>query len=228
MTEEIKYRIIFSGRRSISLTVSPDKGVVVRAPHRTSLSSIQKFVEEKSGWIRKHLDSHDKLTRLNHGKKYIEGEKHLYLGRELVLKLRESDHESVIPGKETIEIFSLDTGDPVRIRSQIELFYRRMAKEYLTAWFNEILDIHKERRFFPVDLVIKPLKSRWGSCSNKGTITLSSELIKLDPALSEYVIIHELCHLKHHNHGREFYLLLGELVPDFRARRKVLRNYLTK
>ncbi|HPF02398.1 MAG TPA: M48 family metallopeptidase, partial [Bacteroidales bacterium] len=68
---------------------------------------------------------------------------------------------------------------------------------------------------------------RWGSCTSRGKITISSELIKLDPAYTDYVIIHELCHLKHHNHGKDFYRLLEELVPDYKALRKELKTHLT-
>ena len=68
--------------------------------------------------------------------------------------------------------------------------------------------------------------TRWGSCSRKGLITLSTELIKLPDIYIEYVIIHELCHLKHHNHGKEYYNLLSELFPDWKKVRKDLREYI--
>jgi hypothetical protein len=70
------------------------------------------------------------------------------------------------------------------------------------------------------------MKSRWGSCSKKGIITLSTELIKLPDIYIEYVIIHELCHLKHHNHGKEYYNLLSELFPAWKNVRKDLRGYI--
>ena len=66
--ENIEYKVIFTKRHSISLIVSPDKGVTVRAPYRTSLKSIEKFVREKENWIRKHLEKHSELKRINHGK----------------------------------------------------------------------------------------------------------------------------------------------------------------
>jgi predicted metal-dependent hydrolase len=70
------------------------------------------------------------------------------------------------------------------------------------------------------------MRSRWGSCSKQGKITLSTELIKLPDIFLEYVIIHELCHLKHHNHGKEYYKLLSELFPDWKIVRKGLRDYI--
>jgi predicted metal-dependent hydrolase len=69
------------------------------------------------------------------------------------------------------------------------------------------------------------MKRRWGSCSNKGKITLSSELIRLSDNYIEYVIIHELCHLRHHNHGPRFYEMLSELYPEWKTVRKEMKNY---
>jgi len=70
------------------------------------------------------------------------------------------------------------------------------------------------------------MKRRWGSCSNKGVITLSTELIKFSDLYIEYVIAHELCHLKHHNHGSQYYTLLTEVFPEWKRVRKELRKYI--
>jgi hypothetical protein len=89
-----------------------------------------------------------------------------------------------------------------------------------------VLEKHKNQMFKPTGLVIRAMRRRWGSCSNKGIITLSTELIKLPDLFIEYVIIHELCHLKHHNHGSGYYELLSELFPEWRSVRKELRRYI--
>jgi predicted metal-dependent hydrolase len=228
MNSEIKYRVIFSRRRSISLIVSPDKDVIVRAPYRTSLRSIERFVLEKSGWIIKHLEKHSALTRLNRGKKYNNGELHLFFGKEHQLKIIESVHPYVNISDGIIEIGTKDISDTLRIKALLDKSYKLKAKEYLAGRFVEITGKFKNRGFFPSGFIVKTLKSRWGSCSFHGRITLSSELIKLDPKFADYVIIHELCHLKHHNHGKEYYRMLEELVPDYKVIRKELRKYLTK
>lgn len=80
--------------------------------------------------------------------------------------------------------------------------------------------------FKPAGLIIRKMKRRWGSCSNKGIITLSTELIKLPELYIEYVILHELCHLKHHNHGSGYYKLLSELFPDYKTVRKDLKKFI--
>lgn len=228
MAGEIKYRVIFSRRRSISLIVSPDKGVIVRAPYRTSLRSIERFVFEKSGWIAKHLENHSALTRLNRGKRYNNGELHLFMGKEHQLKIRESAQPFVKISDGIIEVGTKDISETWRTKDLLDKYYRLRAQEYLAARFLEITDKFKNHGFSPAGFNVKTLKSRWGSCSFKGRITLSSELIKLDPVFADYVILHELCHLKHHNHGKEYYSLLEELAPDYKEIRKNLRQYLTK
>jgi predicted metal-dependent hydrolase len=90
---------------------------------------------------------------------------------------------------------------------------------------NEILARFDNYRFAPSAIQVKNMKRRWGSCSSGGKITINAELIKLDDIFTEYVILHELCHLYYHNHGKEYYRLLAEVFPDWKAIRKRLRLY---
>lgn len=208
--------------------MSPDKGVTVRAPYRTSLKSIEKFVREKESWIRKHLQKHSELKRINHGKKFTDGEAHLYLGKEYYLKILISPEPYVKQYDSFIEVGLNDTGNTLKIRSILRVWYILRAQECFARRFEEIINNNLRYGFLPSGFVVKPLRSRWGSCTSRGRITISSELIKLDPVFADYVIIHELCHLKHHNHGKEFYRLLEELVPEYKGTRKELRQYLTR
>ena len=226
--DELKYNIVFSRRRTISLIVSPEKGVIVRAPYRTSLKTIEKFVMEKSGWIRKNLEKHSELIRINHGKLYVDGEIHLFMGKEYYLRIRESVKPFVNQYDNYIEIGVDKINDIAKIKMLLERWYRQHAREHFVKKLNDILIRYKDFNFSPSKLAVKSLKSRWGSCTSKGRITISSELIKLDEKFTEYVIIHELCHLKHHNHGKDFYRLLEQLVPDYKAIRRELRKYLTR
>lgn len=228
MQNEIKYDVIYSDRKTISLIVSPDKGVIVRAPYRTSVATIHNFVIEKESWIRKHLEKLSGLTKLSSGKRYEDSEGHLLLGKEYRLRIVVSPEYYVRLFDETIEVGTKEPGDKVLIKAMLHRFYLRQAKIYLSNRFSELISRYSEQGFHVTGLVVKPIRSRWGSCSSRGRITLSSELVKLDPVYSDYVIIHELCHLKHHNHGKEFYRLLGELFPAYGSVRRDLRQYITK
>lgn len=225
--EELKYNVVFSGRRSVSIIISPEKGVMVRAPYRTSLKTIEKFMQEKSGWIRKHLVNNSGLTRINNGKKYTEGETHLFGGTDCKLILTKSEKQFIRKSDEIIEVGVRSTDDSEKIKVLLEKWYRLQALEILIPKVEVICNRYRDYHFNPLTISVKQLKSRWGSCSSKGKITLNAELIKLEEKFADYVIIHELCHLKYHNHGREFYRLLEELVPDYKSIRKELRKFIT-
>ena len=225
--EDIKYNVIFSRRRSISIIVRPDKSVTIRAPLRTPLKYIERFVQSKSVWIRKHLNSKPGIKLANKDKKHIDGEVFLFLGKEYKLFRIVSAEQFVKLNENLIEVGQKDPDNSDRTRYLLATWYILKAREVLTEKLREILSKYGELRFKAYGLVIRPLKSRWGSCSIKGRITLNSELIKLDPRLIDYVIIHELCHLKFHNHGPNFHKLLGELVPEYKSVRKELRKYVT-
>jgi predicted metal-dependent hydrolase len=228
LMEELKYNVIFSRRRSISIILSPDKGIIVRAPYRASLKTIDSFVQQKSGWINKHLNNYQGLTRINHNKRYSDGELHMFLGKKKILKITESARSCVSQNNDIIEVSLSETDDREKIKALLERWYREKAVEIFSRKLHEILTRYGVYNFSPSGFVIKPLKSRWGSCTSKGKITLNSGLVKLDEIFSDYVIIHELCHLRYHNHGKEYYRLLGELVPDYKSIRKELRKYITK
>jgi predicted metal-dependent hydrolase len=226
--EELKYTVILSRRRSISIILSPDKGITIRAPYRTSLRTIDSFVKQKSGWIKKHLDKYQNLTRINFEKKYADGEPHMFMGKEKILKITESASYEVNLNNGNIEVRLPEKDDREKIRFLLEKWYRQKAAEIFVQKLEEIRYRFSQYNFVPSGFVVRPLKSRWGSCSSKGKITINSGLVKLDGIFADYVIIHELCHLKHHNHSKEYYRLLTELVPDYKTIRRELRKYITK
>jgi predicted metal-dependent hydrolase len=222
----IDYKVIFSRRHTISICINPDKGVIVRAPYRASIRTIEQFVMKKSDWIKKHIDNYSELRRLNKDKKYTDGEYFLFMGKENILKINYSPKSYVNHNDNTIEVGTPDK-ESGKVKVLLEKWYSQKAREVFSGRMEEILKKYRDYYFAPRKLIVKTLKSRWGSCTSKGKITLSSELIKLDEIYIEYVIIHELCHLKFHNHGKEFYKLLGELIPAYKTIRKELRKYFT-
>lgn len=224
--ENLKYKVIYSSRRTLSICISPDNGIVVRAPHRASEKKIEQFVSEKAGWIRKHVENNSNLIRLNQGKRYIDGESHLFMGKENVLKINHSQQIYVSHYDNIIEA-GVNGAASNMIKPLLDNWYMQKAREIFPEKTDEILRKFSSYNFSPSSLVVRSLRSRWGSCNSEGKITLSSELIKLDQVFLEYVIIHELCHLKYHHHGKDYYRLLKELFPNYKAVRKELRKYIT-
>lgn len=224
---DFQYKIIFSRRRTISIVVSPDGGVVVKAPCRTPVRAIDRFVNEKSVWIRKTLNKFKLLVRIDNQTEYSDGDSILLFGREHKLKLFQSDDYSVRLGSDdTLEVSFNKDINPLIIKAMLEDWFKFIARKRLADNFRKILSKYREYGFLPTGFVVRKMKSRWGSCSSKGKIAISYDLIKLDEIFSEYVIIHELCHLKHHNHSDSYYKLLSEVYPNWKNVRGDLRKYI--
>ena len=224
---DIHYTIIFSRRRTISITINPDKGVVVRAPYRTHVKTIDRFVNKKSDWIIKTLDSFNSLIRIDNSTGYSDGDSILLFGRDHKLKMIPSDKCSIrLVNDDIIEAEFTNGKNQLKINYLLEHLFKKIAQNRLPVKFREILLRYKGYRFSPADFVVRTMKKRWGSCSSKGKIAISYDLIRLDEKFSEYVIIHELCHLKHHDHSANFYNLLSEIYPDWKRVRKELKEYI--
>ena len=225
--KEIPYKNRFSRRRTISITISPDRGVVVGAPYRTSAGTIDKIVRGKSEWINRTLDGFSSLKRIDKKDGYADGDEIMLFGRFHKLRIIPSSESFIrLADGDTIEAGSVGANDQVLARAMLERWYSRTAKQKLTRMFAEILEKHASYGFGPSCFCVRKMKKRWGSCSSKGKIAVSYDLVRLDDIFSEYVIIHELCHLKHHNHSSDYYRLLSEVFPTWKSIRKELRTYL--
>lgn len=224
--QDIEFAVVYSGRRTLGISVLPDSSVVVRVPFRTSEKTINRIVQEKAAWIIKHRDNYRKRGNGKITRSYLNGESHLFRGNESVLKIEITKKRFVLFFDSTIQIGLEKENDEKAVKSLLYKGYKTEAARIFPELMEAALIKHENQSFKPTGLIIRSMKRRWGSCSNKGVITLSTELIKLPDLYIEYVIIHELCHLKHHNHGIGFYKLLSELFPEWKSVRKNLRQYI--
>jgi predicted metal-dependent hydrolase len=224
--QDIEFKIKYSARRTLAISILPDSSVIVRVPYRTSLKTIHRLVQQKSGWITKHLDNFKGLEENKLNRQYINGESHLFRGNESVLKIEKSARAYVRFNDNLIELGLEKTDDPTAVKSLLYNGYKNEASLIFPEILKSVLKKHEVQSFIPKGIIIRTMKRRWGSCSNKGIITLSTELIKLPDLFIEYVIVHELCHLKHHNHGSGYYKLLSELFPEWKLVRKEMKRYI--
>ncbi len=224
--EDIEFQVIYSRRRTLGISVRPDSSVIVRVPYLTSIKTINRIVKEKYGWLLKHRDNYKSLDNSSLIRPYATGETHLFHGNECVLKIEKSVKSYIRYYNNTFELGLEKTDDPHAIKRLLYKGYKNEALILFHELMNKVLREHENQMFKPAGLVIRTMKRRWGSCSHKGIITLSTELIKLADLYIEYVIIHELCHLKHHNHGTRYYKLLSEVFPEWKTVRKDLRKYI--
>ena len=224
--DDLEFKVIFSRRRSIGISVLPDSSVIVRVPYHTSLKTITRIVTDKYRWVLKHRDYYRKLDNNILKRSYISGEIHLFRGNSAVLSIEKSVKPFVRFNDNKIELGLVKTGDSAAIKRLLYKGYKDEAIKLFPELLIKVLRDLENQMFNPSGLIKRTMKRRWGSCSNKGVITLSTELIKFSDFYIEYVIAHELCHLKHHNHGSQYYKLLTKVFPEWKSVRKELRKYI--
>lgn len=214
-----------SGNKNIRLTVSPSKGIRVSIPFFTSFSRAGDFVTEKEDWIMATLEKHreklqSRIIPLGEGNDLpLIGNRIVYHQIDRREK-RESINIKYYP--DHTEINYPEGCNKAAILQATIRALRKIASRYLPARCMELASAHG----FSLNRVfMKNNKTNWGSCSNKGNINLNIQLMRLSPELADYVILHELCHLKYHNHGASFHKLLNTLCE---GKEKELASQLRK
>ena len=209
-SKQIDFQLEFSSRKSLGITVTPDLEVLVKAPIDTPIEKVKEMIKKKAPWIIRQqsffLVFHPKMTE----RKYVGGETHLYLGRQYRLKIIMEGAESVKLKGKFIEVTTLDKA---RVKQLVSDWYLKNAKKKLHAIAQELIEKFKKYNVEPTSIVLREMPTRWGSCTSKGKIILNPELIKAPKGCIEYVIIHELCHLVHHDHTQKFLDLKTKEMP---------------
>jgi predicted metal-dependent hydrolase len=138
--------------------------------------------------------------------------------------IQEADAEWVKLARGYLLVRTTDKTNTDRIRELVDGWYRRQARRVFHDRLRQLLPRFARVDLPEFDLRIKKLQSRWGSCTEAGTITLNLTLMQVAKPYIDYVIVHELCHLIEHNHSSRFYALMDRILPDWRERRQRLNE----
>ena len=219
---EIAYAVEFCRRKTLEISVMPDSAVQVRAPQGATLEAIAQKVQKKAPWIVEKQNWFAKFPKAPPPRQYLGGETHLYMGRRYRLKIEKGKERLVKIDGGFIRVVSADI-HPATIKKILDQWLRARAKAQFEKVFLACL-----ARFSPssapVRLQIRDMKTRWGSLSKGGILTLNIKLIAAPKECIEYVVVHELCHLKYPNHDKKFYRLLETRLPDWEKRKQKLEN----
>ena len=223
---EIEYDIVHrrAVTRRIHLQLGPDGQLQVVAPRRMSARQVRKTLERRSSRVARFLNEARARRRDLPVLRYISGELHGYLGQRYPLDIRgrdgRRDRVELADGRPLVRVAE---ERPERVRALLRGWYREQA----LAYFGDRLSALCERAPWCGDdipeLRVRRMKRTWGNCSTRGRITLNTALIKAPPELIDYVICHEICHLREHNHGPAFYALQEAIYPRWREMRQELR-----
>ena len=212
----------------MALYVHPDKRVEIRMPLLFSVDEIEPFLIKHSRWLFNRLDLPEKKPI--EPKKFVSGELHYFLGKQYPLEVVASDKNSVVFDNEKIVIrqrVNKSTSQQVNLSVSVSDLLDRWYLEQTKRVFREIsiplVESMKKYNVAPKSFAIKKIKTRWGSCSSKGNINLNLHLIKLPEQCIKEVILHELCHLVHFNHSKDFYALMTAEMPDWKVWKKEIK-----
>jgi len=223
----IEYTIVRSARRkkTIEITLDSERGVLVRSPARTTRREISELVQKRAGWILKHAteDILDPTPR-----RFTNGERLYYLGEQIPIVA-----DTAIDGRVSVSLedgaFHIaappDISEEQRVaavKEVVERWYRREAArllpEIVGRWQNKV------SRKKPTQVLIRNQRRRWGSCSSDGSIRLNWRIVMAEPALIDYVVVHELAHLAVMDHSPRYWNVVKRALPDYKARRKRLNE----
>jgi predicted metal-dependent hydrolase len=209
------YDLKLEDRETFSLTVKPSGKILLIVPGGVDDSAIQKFLEAKWVWLTKQLAAFDKYHKKRYVREYISGESHYYLGRLYKLTVKRGETNRAVLGSGKIELTTTySVSDSRYNRLLLEQWYRARRRIIFEQCYEAVLGRfgYEERP----SMAVKPMTKRWGSYTPSGQIVLNPKLILAEKAAIEYVIAHELCHVKYQNHGDEFHKLLESIIPEWK------------
>ena len=219
----IDYVIEFAQRKTLSICVNPDSSVCLKAPIDATSKQIQQKVHKRASWILKQKRFFESFGTSTTKRQYISGESHLYLGRQYMLRVRESNVNAVHYQNNIIEIECRHKKDAGIL---LQTWYRQRANVKFQEYAQPIIEQFSIYGVKPQSLSIKKMDKRWGYCTIDGHITLNPRLICAPRCCIEYVITHELCHLIYRSHNKEFYALLTKEMPHWEKWKNKLERIL--
>lgn len=223
--DKINFSLLYSNRKTLGIKVLPDASVVVTAPAGSSETVVYKKIKSKAPWILRQQLNFQHYHPFTPPRKYVNGETHLYLGRQYKLKIFESCENSIVLFRGHIIINTKKTHSDHIEKSLKEWYRNKAAKIFLDVLNSSFSKFSNYKIPFPV-IQIRFMPKRWGSCTPSGKIILNPELIKAPKASIEYVITHELCHLVHPNHTKSFINLQQKMMPDWKKWKQRLEYHL--
>lgn len=218
-----EYTVVRSRRKTFAISIAPDKGIVVKIPLYFPLADIEKLVMEKAEWIAEKYRQMEEQRKDKPTHHFISGETFYYRGTGLVLNLIvNGDRKRIMVKKQagTLLVVSPSAESAV-IKDAIEKWYRERAREVITdkvTYFQHFVGK-------PVgEIRIKEQKSRWGSCSSQGNLNFNWKIVMAPDEIIDYLVVHELCHLLHMNHSKEFWDSVEKIISDYKKREKWLKE----
>jgi len=220
----IEYDLTYGDRQDLAISVHPNLRVSVKAPIGKAPAEVKKRVLRRARWIVQQLVDFERFQPLPTERQYVSGETHLYLGRQYRLRVIEGHEDEVKLVGGYIEVRTGQKASRERVRRMVIGWFTQHAKVALERRLDQCVLTANRANLPRPPIRYRPMKRRWGSCTKNNRITLNLELAKAPVHCIDYVIMHELCHLRYKNHSRGFWRLLSRLMPDWEKRKMRLEH----
>ncbi|MCL2771932.1 MAG: M48 family metallopeptidase [Oscillospiraceae bacterium] len=212
----IPYKLIRSRRKTVAIHITKDAAVEVHAPLKMAKGDIDKFVASKEKWIETHLTQREKLNTEKNSFALNYGDMTLLRGKMYYIRSRDSTNAG-FDG----ECFYLPQNlNPETFKRTVVKIYKDTAKLIVR---NKVSEYEKHMNVSPVAVKITSAKTRWGSCSGRNSINFSWRLVMADDDVIDYVVVHELAHIREHNHSSRFWAVVEQVFPDYKVRQNKLK-----
>lgn len=220
--QDIEYELHRKQVKNINLRIRRDGTVYVSASPAVSLAVVEKFMQSRSGLI---LSAVERARSAPMSVNDPAGESIMVLGRELPVTVIQGVGEGVEQKNGRLYVMLKDTSDCGKRRRLIQKYLDGLCGEVFCEVLERMYPLIRDWGVKKPEIRLRTMSSRWGSCTyTKGRITINKRLIAYPAAAAEMVMLHELCHFVHPDHSKDFYALMQTLMPDWKARKKLLSS----
>lgn len=224
---QIDYDIVYSSRRkNATLSVYPLKQVEITVPNTIEQNKIRELVEKKAKWVIKQLIWFDQITQITSTKEYVTGESFLYIGRQYRLKLNKENGKTEVKlrGRE-LEVTLKKPNDGQDVKTLIKISVWNWYREHALKKIDDLVTIYSKKiGIKKPKITIKNQYKRWGSCTSKNILIFNFKIAMAPMSQIEYVVAHELCHVRYKDHSGKYWKLLRSIMPDYEVRKETLRK----
>lgn len=213
---EFNYTIIYSKRKTATISVERDRKIIVRVPEGLSNEKVNEIVLSKEKWILEKLKHNQKYNPNPSSKEFVSGETLIYLGRNFQLQIVEYPINDVLFDRR----FIISKNNQSNANKLFKQWYKKKAIEIIKPFAKKYAQ-HLGVKF--QEIKISEMKYRWGSCTPSGNLLFNWRLIKAPMYVLEYVIVHELAHLIEHNHSKDFWNIVSVQLPNYQKAKDWLK-----
>lgn len=217
---ENMYKLVRQKRKTLAIYIQDDLTVLVKAPYTINSKMIDEFVAKHQEWINKTVE--EKQQRLQ-AKDWLAKREILYLGDKLAVEIEESLtlKSTITTSDKHFIIITPNKNDLFLIKKQVEMYMKKQALKLLTQFTQEYCDLLGCKY---EKITIRKQKTRWGSCSARGTLSYNVRLIGAPIEVIRYVALHEVVHLIHFDHSKAFWHTIEQIMPDYKLRQNYLKE----